>query len=190
MTTETGTIHRFVRRAKRISLRWQICGLTGLAVLVSTCVLGTVGFSRSQEAVTNAKLDMLDSETGVGLNIIEQNLGVTRNDILQTPKYPPIPGIIRCLDNEGMDPDPLQTGSTTEIWIKRLATILTAQMSGHPERLRTTIVEVNGQELARVERTGTSTRGVTDDHRSFEPAALLTEALSARPGTIILCNDF
>ncbi len=186
MTTETGTIHRFVRRAKRISLRWQICGLTGLAVLVSTCVLGTVGFSRSQEAVTNAKLDMLDSETGVGLNIIEQNLGVTRNDILQTPKYPPIPGIIRCLDNEGMDPDPLQTGSTTEIWIKRLATILTAQMSGHPERLRTTIVEVNGQELARVERTGTSTRVVTDDHRSFEPAALLTETLSARPGTIIL----
>lgn len=184
MTTEIGPIQRLVRRAKRTSLRWQICGLTGLAVLVSMCVLGTVGFSRSQEAVTNAKLDMLDSETGVGLNIIEQNLEVTRSDLLQTPKYPPIPGIIRCLDNDGMDPDPLQTGSTTEIWIKRLATIITAQMSGHPERLRTTIVEANGQELARVERTGASTRVVSDDRRSFEPAALLTEAFAARPGTV------
>jgi HAMP domain-containing protein len=184
MTTETGPIQRFVRRAKRISLRWQICGLTGLAVLVSMCVLGTVGFSRSQEAVTSAKLDMLDSETGVGRNVIEQNLEVTRNDILQTPKYPPIPGIIRCLDNDGMDPDPLQTGSTTDIWIKRLATIVTAQMSGHPERLRTTLVEVNGQELARVERAGNSTRVVSDDRRFFEPAALLTEALAARSGTV------
>lgn len=184
MTTEIGPFQRLVVRTKRISLRWQICGLTGLAVLVSMCVLGAVGFSRSQEAVTNAKLDMLDSETGVGLNIIEQNLDVTRNDLLQTPKYPPIPGIIRCLDNDGIDPDTLQTGSTTEIWIKRLATIITAQMSGHAERIRTTIVGENGQELARVERAGASTRVVADDPRSFEPASLLTEAFAARPGTV------
>ena len=57
MTTEIGPFQRLVVRTKRISLRWQICGLTGLAVLVSMCVLGAVGFSRShlcQELLTKS----------------------------------------------------------------------------------------------------------------------------------------
>lgn len=184
MTTETGLFQRLLQRAKRTSLRWQICVLTGLAVTASMYSMGYVGYTRSREAVSSAKLDMLESETQVGISVIEQHLEATRKDVVQVPKFPPIPGIIRCLDNNGMDPDPTQTGSTTDIWIKRLGTILDAQMASWPERIATTMVMSSGEVLARVERNGSSTRMVTDDSHLFEPAAFLAEAVSTRPGVV------
>lgn len=184
MTTETSSIKRLWKRVKRTSLRWQICVLTGFAVLVSMCVMGYVGLSQSQKAVTSSKLDMLEAESGVGVATVEQYLEVTEKDLVQVPKFPPIPGIVRCLDNNGSDPDPTQAGSTTEIWINRLGTILTAQMSGRPERSRVTVVHENGTELASVERSGSSTQMVTDDSRVFEPSTLVADCLSTRPGMV------
>lgn len=188
MNAENGLLKKLWQRAKRASLRWQICVLTGLTLLVSMGIVSYVGYSQSIDAVTKAKLDMLEAETGVGVSVVEQYLDITRQDVIQVPKFPPIPGIMRCLDNNGEDPDPLQTGSTTEIWLKRLGTILKAQMEGRPERLKATMTLADGRELARVERDGKVVRLVADDPQDFEPASLLADALATRPGRVSISD--
>ncbi len=183
MTSETNFLSRLHRRARRTSLQWQICVLTGLAVLISLSVLGYVGFMRARDVVVKAKLDTLASETKVAIGGIEHVLAATGEDVERVPLFPPIPGIIRCLDNDGEN-DPEQSGSTTEIWIQRLGTILTAQMRGRPERIKATVIGANGKEIARVERGENVARDVSATAEPFEPNSFVAETLNSVPGDI------
>lgn len=140
-------------RLMGLSLRWQVSAFTCLAVLISLLVMGWIAFSQSASLLTSMTLDQLAIETAAASSRIEQTLNETRIDVLETPEFPPVPGIIRCQDNEGMDP--VQTGSDTQIWIERLATIVSAQMRQREERIWTSLIDDTGKELMRVEWTGT-----------------------------------
>ena len=98
-----------------LSLRWQICIFTGVAILLSLVCLGYMVFTESRKVVEKVKLDELASSTAAAVQTIETMLETARSDTLQIPDFPPIPGIVRCLDND--DQDPVQQGSTTELWI-------------------------------------------------------------------------
>ena len=184
MAVEANPLKRMWHRARQTSLRWQICVLTGLAVLVSLSVMGYTGYSQAREAVTATKLDLLESETGVAVTLLHEYLEASREEVVRVPHFPPIPGIVRCLDNNGVDPDEDQAGSTTEIWMQRLGTILSAQMKGRQERLQASVVGSDGQEMMRVERRGRTTVVVTSDPRQFGDQALIDEALTTRPGIV------
>lgn len=116
-----------------LSLRWQISAFTCLAVLISLFAMGWVAFSQSATILTAMTLDQMATESRAAAGKIELTLQETRIDALQTPQFPPVPGIIRCMDANGTDPE--QKGSTTEDWVQRLKTIVTAQMRQHREWL-------------------------------------------------------
>ncbi len=65
------------------------------------------------------------------------------------PRFPPIPGFFRATDNGGQDPE--QLGSTTLVWLDRLAVILSAQMDLYPQHVTFVLLDETGIELFRVE---------------------------------------
>lgn len=169
-------------RLAGISLRWQICLFTGLAILISLLFMGWLTFTRAEELITQLTLDRLSVETAAAVERIDQTLNTTHVDVLETPRFPPIPGIIRCEDNDGADPD--QDGSTTELWIQRLGTIVTAQMEQRPERLWSSVINAEGQELLRVVLTDTGIEARTTGLESSTSDAFVAECLAGRGGHV------
>lgn len=135
-----------------LSLKWQICAFTCLAILISLIAMGWIAFSQSAQILTDMQLDSSVADSRSAVARIEQFLEATRVDVLQTPQFPPVPGIIRCEDNDGVDPE--QAGSDKDVWAQRLTTIVTAQMRQRPERVWTAYVTRSGEEIMRVERRG------------------------------------
>ncbi len=131
-----------------LSLRWQICLFTGAVLLIVLVVMGYLAFSFASDAIEEEALKTLIMQTRVASQTVSQKLKDTRADVLQIPKFPPIPGILRSRDNNGEDPD--QVGSDTNLWIQRLGTILTAQMKDNPERQSCSLFLIEGEELIRV----------------------------------------
>ncbi|MGE3805132.1 MAG: protein kinase [Gemmataceae bacterium] len=80
---------------------------------------------------------------------IDEMLRQCRNDVKQVPEFPPIPGIIRCWDNNGQDPE--EPGSDTAVWRKRLAQILIIQMENEPSRVFSSFINAEGMVVERVE---------------------------------------
>lgn len=155
------------RRFTDLSLRWQISAFTCLAVLASLILMGWIAFSQSADLLTTMTLEQLATETRAAAGRIDRTLQDTRIDVLETPRFPPIPGLIRCTDSSD-DDDPDQPGSTASIWLDRLVTIVIAQMNQRPERLWTAVVDSTGKELLRV------------DIQNGSPARSATEAPNAR----------
>jgi PAS domain S-box-containing protein len=144
------------------SLRWQISVFTCLAVLISLVTMGWVAFSESASILTEMTLAQLATENRAAVEKIERTLKETRVDVLQTLQFPPVPGIIRCQDADGVDPE--EEGSTTEDWVGRLETIVGAQMRQRPERRWVALIDSTGQEIMRKPASdGPSARNVADD---------------------------
>ena len=154
-----------------ISLRWQICALVSAALLFGLLTMGLWTFSQSDSIVTSITLDSLSAQTDAAAAGLERTMTVASNDVRQIPQFPPIPGIIRALDNQGEDPE--QRGSTTEIWIQRLTTILHSQMDVNPERLLCTVTDESGKILMSVDRSGLV---AAEDALSSQENSLFAEA--------------
>ncbi len=138
-------------RLQNLSLRWQICILAGIVLALSLSFLGSLAYRKSSEEVKNLTTKIIMAEARDASDELEDVLQATRTGCLTTPEFPPIPGIIRCWDNDGTDPDPNQANSTTEIWIDRLGDILTSQMRQYPELRYCAVYDKDGNEVMRVE---------------------------------------
>lgn len=165
-----------------LSLRWQICLFTGLAILISLLAMGWLAFSRAEDLLTDITLGKLSVETSAAAERINVVISETRVDVLQTPKFPPIPGIVRCEDNDGMDPD--QTGSDTAIWIERLTTIVSAQMEQRTERSWCSVIDSSGQELLRVSRINDATVQAEAELQTYGNDNFVQSCLSLPAGQI------
>lgn len=138
-------------RLLALSLRWQICLLTGLALILSLGLMGAVNYWQSREVVIDLTLDGVMAANRDAAQRLQQSIQLPHGDTLQTPRMPQIPGILRCWDNDKQN-DPEQQGSTIEHWIQRLETTLTAQMETHSLRKFSVLLDETGREIVRVER--------------------------------------
>lgn len=139
----------------KLSLRWQICILMGVALVLSLLFTGWYAFSKSRHVVRNLTLDKMIAQADQAASMVRSIIGSTRANTLNTPEFPPIPGIIRCWDNmESPGQDPVQVGSTTEDWINRLDQILRSQMKWHHERKWCAFYKANGEGVLQVMRLG------------------------------------
>ncbi len=140
-----------VEHIRKLSLRWQISVLLGIAILISLLALGTLAFQKSREIVTEMTLEKMVAQTNEIASNLESTLARSRADTLAIPSYPPIPGIIRCWDNEqNPGQDPVQTGSNVQIWMERLAQIITTEMRAYGERIESAFYDAEGRGVMRV----------------------------------------
>ena len=171
-----------LQRFSTISLRWQICLFSGLAILISLLVMGRLAFSQAEVLLTEVTLDKLSIQTSAAVHRIKHVMTETQIDVLQTPQFPPVPGLIRCEDNNGMDPE--QEGSDTAIWIDRLTTIMSAQMEQRPERSWCSVIDRQGQELLRVTRDNGNTLGAATALRNRSDDDFVRTCLGLSPGRV------
>jgi PAS domain S-box-containing protein len=140
-----------LEKLRTLSLRWQISILLAIAILVAMTAMGALVFQRSSDIVTEMTLDKMLSQTNEVAGHIESALRRSRADTAAIPGYPPIPGIIRCWDNqENRGQDPEQIGSDTEIWISRLAQIVTTGMKANDDRIQCALYDQTGNGVMRV----------------------------------------
>lgn len=146
-------------RLTSISLRWQICLLIGIALIACLGITTTLAFFKSSTIITDLTLEKVMSETNEAASELEHVIDATRFDLTSTPKFPPIPGMIRCWDNDGKA-DP-RGQSTIDDWTERLQEILEAQMGVYQERRACAVFDAEGVSVLRVERTDEGIQRVT-----------------------------
>ncbi|MDA0588116.1 MAG: methyl-accepting chemotaxis protein [Planctomycetota bacterium] len=180
----TGFLDTLLNRLAGLSLRWQISAFACLSVLVSLFAMGSIAFSESAAILTDMTLSQFETEATAAVQGIERTLQESRIDVLQTPQFPPVPGIIRCLDANGTDPE--QAGSTLEVWVERLETIASAQMRQRPARISASLVGASGEELMRVERRGSVVAPAETLSDFSTDDAFIQRALKASPDQVII----
>ncbi len=155
-------------RLQNASLRWQICVMIAVAIVASLGTMGAIALHQSRELVTSMTLEKMMARTDGVSDQIERIIVHTRADTLTIPTFPPIPGIVRCWENQA-DPgqDPVQQGSNTQIWIERLSQIVSAQMAFHPERIQCAVYDLEGAGVMAVESRGGTSELITERIRSI-----------------------
>jgi methyl-accepting chemotaxis protein len=78
---------------------------------------------------------------------INQLMDIMNADVVYLSQTPPIQGIVRSLENNGIDP---QDGSSYAEWVKRLNIIFTSFVEARPYYSQLRYLDQNGKELVRV----------------------------------------
>ncbi len=148
--------------------------LTMAAVALSLLVMGWVTYRSSSRLARDLTLDKLVAKTSDAAKLVESSLQRARVYTATTPEFPPIPGLVRCWDNDGNDP--IDEGSTTEKWLDRLSTILQAQMKANPVQSHCAVIDETGKEILRIQRRGQLIQRV-DDGADLSAHPYFTEAM-------------
>lgn len=143
-----------------LSLRWQVCALLGVSLSACLLITGTLAYRQSRDAIIELTLDKVMAETNEAASELDHVLKSTQLDTVSTPTFPPIPGMIRCWDNDGITD--LEGNSTLQEWIGRLTDILMAQMEAYPERVRCTVYKDSGEAVMRVASVGGKPQLITE----------------------------
>ncbi len=146
---------------QRLSLRSQITVLATLALALSLLVMGWVTYSKSSQLARDLTLERVTKNRSDSATRVETALERARQYVATTPDFPPVPGLVRCWDHDGVDP--IDEGSTTEKWLDRLSTILKTQMLANPEQAYCAVIDESGREVLRIERSGEQIRRIDDE---------------------------
>ncbi|MEO8493551.1 MAG: methyl-accepting chemotaxis protein [Planctomycetota bacterium] len=138
----------FAEKLHSLSLRWQICFLLVASLCVCLLITGALAYSQSRNVIIELTLDKVMAETNEAVSELDHIMQSTRVDAVSTPTFPPIPGMIRCWDNDGIT-DP-KDNSTFAGWVSQLTDILSSQMEAHPERVRCTVYRDSGDAVMQV----------------------------------------
>lgn len=140
-------IHQF-----RTTLRTKIILLACIIALVASLAVALFNGYRIQDVAVRRANDALISETQTLSIRLEGDFSRTLAEAKLVSLTPPIKGIIRSQENNGVDP---VDGSTTELWRGRLASIFSSVMEGQPAytQMRYIGFSDQGREIVRVNRT-------------------------------------
>jgi len=176
---------KFIGFWRTRSLKKRIMVLTAVCVGLSTLAIGALSYSRIRSEAVELAEAKLAAEAHLLAQRFSLDYHLIANDLETVAQTPPIQGLIRSLENNGVDPT---DGSTDTLWRARLATIFQAVLSGRPDyfQFRYIGVEDAGRELVRVDRTRTSFRSITDDElqqKRLEP--YFKRAMEAPAGKVV-----
>ncbi|QEG39983.1 methyl-accepting chemotaxis protein [Roseimaritima ulvae] len=175
----------FPKQLQGLSLRFQFTVFTVIVIGVALAIMGVLAFQQSEEIVTEMTLDRMMAQTNEMVSTLEHKRRFSRADTLKTIAYPPIPGIVRCLDNRenpGQDPD--NPGVSTEFWIDKLDQILKAQFEYAPHRLASSLYDRDGREIMREVATPRGPRLEFGRDIRVNDEAFFNRARMASPGEL------
>jgi two-component system sensor histidine kinase/response regulator len=106
---------------------------------------------KAEQAVTADVFEQINNEIVTRAAVIADELDRSRNEINFLFSMPPVQGIVRATNNEGIDP---LDGTRIEQWKAQLQTIFVAFLETHPhiQQIRYIGIDDEGLELVRAER--------------------------------------
>jgi PAS domain S-box-containing protein len=119
--------------------------------MLTSLALGALVYTRISQTTLDNEIQRIAHETRFAALQFKSAYNQMENDAFVVSRTPPIKGLIRSLDNNGIDPS---DGSTAVLWRARLATIFASVLKGRPTYTQMRYVAADtGRELVRVNRT-------------------------------------
>ncbi|WP_425409781.1 ATP-binding protein [Hyphococcus sp.] len=161
--------------------------LTSVALVICTAstigVIQYVGFSNDQLERHKEQLETKIERDAQYLQDITED---ARSDVMFLTETPPIQGIIRARENDGVDP---LDGSSEEVWKNRLGQIFEGLARNNSDYLQIRYIGLadNGREIVRVDRNGENIVRVLDNKLQSKGARnYVADTLRNDPGTLSL----
>jgi PAS domain S-box-containing protein len=148
---------------RKNNLTKRIMVLVACCVALSTAAIGSIAYMNIRSEADQLAQANLRAEAQLLSQRFYRDYHLMAKDLETVAQTPPIQGIIRSLQNNGVDP---QDGSTIDLWNTRLATIFQAVLRGNDNYFQFRYIGMadNGRELVRVNHTDAGML-VTPDER-------------------------
>lgn len=157
-----------------------------LLLLVTVSLVGTLLYRNNRAALLERELNILGIQSQQYHRNINANLQSFVDDVLFISSIPPVPGIIRTLKADGIDP---VDGSSLQEWKNRLNSIFQDFLKTHSNyfQLRFIGIADNGKELVRVDRLQGEIVQINGDQLQQKGNRdYFQEAIKLRPGQVYL----
>jgi len=118
-----------------------------LSTLIPVSILGWYGISSSTAALQTLALTNLTESVASSREQIVNKLENISYDVLFFSKSPPIQGIIRARDENGVDKE---TNSTYQNWVDRMQITFSSMMEVKPYYMQLRYIDEKGNELVRL----------------------------------------
>ncbi|GLQ30739.1 ATP-binding protein [Litoribrevibacter albus] len=122
-----------------------------LSLVALSVVLFVILDFYGKKEVIEKEANEIKSQVSLVTQSFEMELDEAKSNIDFLSSTPPIQGIIRAVQNEGIDP---YDGTSYKLWTERLETIFKAMLASHPDmfQLRYIGVQNDGVEIVKVEK--------------------------------------
>jgi len=150
--------------------------------LIPVAIVSGITVWQMQTALTQSTLHAVELDTATTAKNIEVFLGQFLSDVLITASVPPIQGINRAQENNGVDP---VSDDTTEVWVERLNQIYKgiAESRGFYQQIR--YLDANGVEQVRVDyRNGKPLVISGEDLQDKSSKDYFTQAMTLGPNQV------
>ena len=130
----------------KLTISTKLIGMMVVAALVPVAVVGIVSFLRASTALTEAGLSKVEQEASLTDRDLNTFLGQFSSDLLAFSATPPIQGIIRARDNDGID---TKSNDPYEVWVNRLTQIFKANAINKEFYQQLRYIDENGDEMVK-----------------------------------------
>lgn len=162
-------------------LRAKTTLVLGGLIAIALLVISYTSYWQSRHIAEINVLKLERSKSIVLKRAIEVALENQNQNLQSLRDVPPNQAIIKALANNGVDP---VSGDTLEEWRQRLTVILLAFVTHHPEYQQLRFINVNGDELVRVQRSADGSIDVVAENELQNKADSLyvTETIKMKTG--------
>lgn len=143
-----------------IKLQYRLLILLTLSTLIPVFIVGFYGVYSSTFALKSLALLSLDESVKSSGNQMINKLENFSSDILFIGKSPPIQGMIRAREGNGVD---RESNSTYQNWIDRMEIIFSSLMEVKPYYMKLRYIDEKGNELVRVDSDGKNLKIIPDN---------------------------
>ncbi len=155
-----------------------------IALLVTG--MGFLSYNSSKQLLLDASSEKVGADINVRSVKLQQNFDGLKSDLTFISNTPPIQGIIRAKDNNGVDP---KDNTDYGVWVERLETTFESIIEAKKSYIQIRYIDEDGNEMVRVDFDGnTVTKVATEDLQNKKNRPYFTEAMKVSKGNIFVSD--
>ncbi|MFB8796379.1 MAG: methyl-accepting chemotaxis protein [Microcoleus sp.] len=147
-------INKFLKK-----MQHRLLLLLILSTLIPVSIVGWYGISSSTAALQNLALITLSDSVNSSANQMINKFENLRADVLFLRKTPPVQGMIRAREGNGVD---TKTNSSYQDWVYRMQLTFSSMMEAKPYYMQLRYIDNKGKEIVRVDSDGTNIKLIPD----------------------------
>ncbi|MEG4169479.1 MULTISPECIES: methyl-accepting chemotaxis protein [unclassified Microcoleus] len=157
-----------------------------LSTLIPVSLVGWYGISSSTEALQNLALITLSDSVNSTANQMINQFDNLRADILFLRKTPPVQGMIRAREGNGVDK---QTNSTYKDWVYRMQLTFLSMMEAKPYYMQLRYIDNSGKEIVRVDSDDTNLQVIPESQlQNKADADYFLATMKLKPGEVYVSS--
>ncbi|MGB8686443.1 MAG: methyl-accepting chemotaxis protein [Microcoleus sp.] len=157
-----------------------------LSTLIPVSIVGWYGISSSTAALQNLALITLSDSVNSSANQMINKFENLRADILFLRKTPPVQGMIRAREGNGVD---TKTNSTYQDWVYRMQLTFSSMMEAKPYYMQLRYIDNKGKEIVRVDSDGTNIKLIPDSQlQNKADRDYFSATMKLKPGEVYVSS--